>query len=81
MRTHAVKIRIPVPERTASNLRPPRYRGRLWALLHAHSLLLGPPAEPAGPAFAEDDYRRLAGRRDDGRRPEGDRAKGGRIGQ
>lgn len=68
MRTSTVKIRIPVPERTGSHLRLPRYRGGMWALLHAQSLLRGPTAEPAGPGFAEDDYRRLARRRYDGQR-------------
>ena len=34
--------------------------GRLWALLHAQSLLSGPATDVAG---IEDDWRRMAGRR------------------
>jgi hypothetical protein len=35
----------------------------LWSLLHAPALLGGPGGGPHDAAFAEDDYRRLAGRK------------------
>jgi hypothetical protein len=37
-----------------------RPRGRLWALLHAQTLLSGPATDVVG---IEDDWRRMAGRR------------------
>jgi len=40
-----------------------RVGARLWSLLHAPALLSGPGGGPHDAAFAEDDYRRLAGRR------------------
>lgn len=36
---------------------------RLWALLNAQALLHGTAGTPGGPAFIEDDRRRMAARR------------------
>jgi hypothetical protein len=63
MPAHTVKISLPAPERTGNHPEPPRIRSRLWVLLHAQSLLRGPVAALTLPA--EDDYGRLAARRDD----------------
>jgi len=40
-----------------------RAGARLWSLLRAPALLSGPGGGPHDAAFAEDDYRRLAGRK------------------
>ena len=59
-RTNPTRAQAPAAGRNRSRGR--RAGARLWSLLHAPALLSGPGGGPHDAAFAEDDYRRLAGR-------------------
>ncbi|HEY7012556.1 MAG TPA: hypothetical protein VH480_07370 [Streptosporangiaceae bacterium] len=60
-RTSAARAHAPAARRAGGRGR--RIGARLWSLLHAPALLGGPGGGPHDAAFAEDDYRRLAGRK------------------
>jgi hypothetical protein len=59
-RTNSARAQAPAAGRGGGRGR--RVGARLWSLLHAPALLSGPGGGPHDAAFAEDDYRRLAGR-------------------